>query len=355
MSSQHHHQLILAREFRGYSQSELSSKVSGLSQPNLSKYEKGLGGLSEELLKKIMNELKIPFNFLMEKVYCNIENAHFRKRTTITKKHKRKLESVIKVTAYMVDKLNESIDWPDFTLTPLDINEGYTPEYIAQFTRKKLGLTQFMAVKDICSLLENHGVLIVEQNVSSEKFDGVSIITNNGTPLIIINKSIPNDRKRFTIAHELGHILMHIAGDFAISTHRDKEQEANNFASEFLMPKAAIFNTLLNLKYSDLRDIKSFWLTSFASIIRRAKDLGCITAQRCTNLYIELSRRGQRKIEPWPVFIDSPNLYTEAYNIHCNVLNYSKDDFINGFSLSLDILIDLLFPKTKVSPTLRVV
>lgn len=48
-------QLIFAREYRGYSQTELASKIIGLSQSNLSKYEKGVGTLSADVLNRIID------------------------------------------------------------------------------------------------------------------------------------------------------------------------------------------------------------------------------------------------------------------------------------------------------------
>ena len=48
-------QIIFAREYRGYSQTELASKIVGLSQSNLSKYEKGIGPLSTDVLNRIID------------------------------------------------------------------------------------------------------------------------------------------------------------------------------------------------------------------------------------------------------------------------------------------------------------
>src|SRR5690606_5820245 len=92
-------------------------------------------------------------------------------------------------------------------------------------------------VKNIFSLLEKNGIIIYELD-TIEKFDGVSFVTKEGYPVIIVNKNYSNDRKRFTIAHELGHLLMHDDKNFPISefrTDKIKENEANVFASEFLM------------------------------------------------------------------------------------------------------------------------
>src|SRR5690606_17280228 len=116
--------------------------------------------------------------------------------------------------------------------------DGYTPSYIANHTRKLLKLKPNEPVRNICNLLESNGIIIVEID-AFEKFDGVSFVTDGGNPVIVINKRFSNDRKRFTIAHELGHLLMHSIDNPAIPLHRHKlkEGEANEYASEFLMPK----------------------------------------------------------------------------------------------------------------------
>ena len=62
---------------------------------------------------------------------------------------------------------------------------------------------------------------------------------------MIINGNRSNDRKRLDIAHELGHILMHLFPNIAIPSYRDKEKEAFRFAAEFLMPEKEIKNSLL--------------------------------------------------------------------------------------------------------------
>ena len=236
-----HKQLTFAREFKGYSQTELSNKIQGLSQSNLSKFEKGLGVLSEDLQKKIIDFLGFPEDFYNRKINTIIENANYRKRATVSKTKILKFENKCKVIGYVIDELSESIEWPDFKLAPLNVEDGYAPEYIANYTRRLLKVNVDEPIKNIFSILETAGIIIYEIN-DDEKFDGVSFITDKGNPIIIVNKNFSNDRKRFTIAHELGHILMHNENNFPISSYRDKEKEANQFASEFLMPTVGCWN-----------------------------------------------------------------------------------------------------------------
>lgn len=66
-------------------------------------------------------------------------------------------------------------------------------------------------------------------------------------PEIVVNSAVRGVRRRFTLAHEIGHICIpwhvgsivsHTGGDFAYVDHiyRTLEQEANEFAGELLVP-----------------------------------------------------------------------------------------------------------------------
>lgn len=334
-----HKQLTFAREYRGYSQTQLSNMIEGLSQSNLSKFEKGFGVLSKEIQTKIIDFLDFPSDFFEIRLDYKIENANYRKRTTINKSEIQSIERKSFLTAYIIDQFSESIEWPEFKLKPLDIELGFDPKYVANYTRKLLNLSQDMPVRDINGILESNGIIIYEID-EIDKFDGVSFTTDNGVTIIIINKNYSNDRKRFTLAHELGHILMH--NEFPISSFRDKENEANIFASEFLMPENEIRNALRGLKLSDIGQLKHKWLTSMASIIRRARDLNCIDDNRYKFFMIEMSRNGFTKKEPIEVHIDQPTCFKNAYQIFKDVLNYSIDDFVQSLSLPKDIINEIL-------------
>ncbi|MEN9910177.1 MAG: hypothetical protein RLZZ540_3336 [Bacteroidota bacterium] len=336
-----HKQLTFAREYRSYSQTELADTIKGLSQSNLSKFEKGFGVLSDDIQKKIIEFLDFPFEFFNRKINSSIENANYRKRAAIGKTIIQKFENKCKLIGYLIDEFSESIEWPEFTLAPLNVEEGFSPQYVANYNRKLLKLSKNEPVRNIISLLESNGIIVYEID-EMEKLDGVSFISDKGFPVIIVNKNFTNDRKRFTITHELGHLLLHNENNFPISSFRDKEKEANVFASEFLMPENEIKNSLRYLKMNDLGDLKSYWLTSMSSIIRKAKDLNCIDENRYRFFMIEMSRYGYNKKEPIEVFIDKPTCFKNAYNLFKNELSYDIDDFVNFTALPKDIIDDLL-------------
>lgn len=338
-----HSQITFARDYRGYSQSELATKINGLSQPNLSKHEKGFDVLSNEMVLKVIEYLNFPKEWLFENVSNFSENTHYRKRATLTKRDKTSIELGNRLIGYLIDQMSDSLDWPAFKHVPLDIEEGHTPKSIAQHARKVLGLNNGVSVANIFTLLEAKGIVVVEIN-AHRKFDGVSFITDGGTPVIIINKNFSNDRKRRTVAHEYGHILMHCY--FAIPTHRTekiRELEVAEFTSEFLMPEKYLRPMIQSLRIGDLAELKRYWLTSMTSIVRTAKIMGYITDERYTYFNIELSRGG-RSDDRVKVYIDEPNLFAEAYKIHRKSLGYSKDELAKAFRLPRDIIEDFLEP-----------
>jgi|JFJP01.1.fsa_nt_gi Zn-dependent peptidase ImmA (M78 family) len=97
-----------------------------------------------------------------------------------------------------------------------------------------------------------------------------NIFLENGKYFIQVNTSHAPTRKRFTVAHELGHYYHH--KDFLDKEGKilernnylldQKEVEANAFAAELLMPK-----TYFVKKYNELRQIKKLAEYFFVSEI----------------------------------------------------------------------------------------
>ncbi|WP_099465196.1 helix-turn-helix domain-containing protein [Parabacteroides provencensis] len=337
MNTINYKQVTFAREYRKLTQSDLAKEIKGLSQPNLSKFEKGLGYLSDDVLSKIFNYLGFPDAFFELTISNNIENAHYRRKASVLKSERDQIELSNKMIGYLIDRMGESIDFPSFNFKFVDLEDGFTPKSVAGYARRFLRLDD-RPVVEIISMLERNGIFIVELEEDVDAFDGVSFITDGGTPVIIINKNFSNDHKRYTIAHELGHIIMHLSRSFIFSEGRDKEKEANEFASEFLMPEDSIKKELWGLKLSSLIELKRFWQTSMASIVRRARDLGCINSDKYKYFNIELSRRGYKKEEPLNVYIDRPMLFKEAYRMHKEELEYSDEEIASAFKLPIDII-----------------
>jgi Zn-dependent peptidase ImmA (M78 family) len=110
-------------------------------------------------------------------------------------------------------------------------------------------------------------------DVKSEKMDinisGLIVVKDNKS-FIRYNTQEPVERKRFTIAHELGHFVLHketplfvdkgdkiLYRDFNSSTGElTKEREANNFAASLLMPKRFLENELKKIPKTEKEPIE---------------------------------------------------------------------------------------------------
>jgi hypothetical protein len=116
------------------------------------------------------------------------------------------------------------------------------------------------------------------------------------------------DRQRFTLAHELGHLVLHARRRFV----PDPEDEANRFAGAFLVPRdrAEEFVTT-DVTLRDFAQLKATWGVSIQALIMRCSQLGLIDPARKTSLFKQLSARGWRKNEPVKVHLEVPALFSK--------------------------------------------
>ena len=87
------------------------------------------------------------------------------------------------------------------------------------------------------------GIRMVEGNIAQ---DGYSFITK-GVPCIVVNRNIHPARKRFTAAHEIGHIILGHVGRYQLVNREPSEEDnpiehsANVFASRLLAPACVLW------------------------------------------------------------------------------------------------------------------
>ena len=90
------------------------------------------------------------------------------------------------------------------------------------------------AINNLTILVESAGVIIIESDFGTNGIDGTSLWISETPPLIFINKDLPQDRYRFTLAHELGHLIMHdICGGLTYQSAR-RIQSYRHRAYDFL-------------------------------------------------------------------------------------------------------------------------
>lgn len=338
-----------ARESRGLTQSKLS-KLIGVTQATLSRFEKGALDVAPDTVTKIAQALNYPESFFGRDIRMAGETSLFyRKKASMTVKNLSILESKISILSKSIDELMDSIDIPELRIPAVEPSADNSPQEIAYKIRSYLSVPAG-PIDNIVSLLEKNGVIVMFLDLEDmDKFDGMTMFTENQAPVIWINKNSPNDRKRYNLAHELGHLVMHLRSDDLEKDDKLKEIEANQFAGEFLMPASQCKEDFFNLKYKDLGLKKFYWKVSKAAIIYRAKELKCISEETATYLYVTLGRNGERIKETGQVPIDSPKIVSKMYDLHVNELKYSEQEMtdITGLMPS-DIRSELLNESNNV-------
>lgn len=317
--------LIIARESRGLTQKDLCEKVDGLSQGNLSRMEKGMLPVSDDIIKSISQVLNYPLSFFSKDIVTTKDDSLFyRKRITMTQRVLSNLEARINIVCSIIDGLLESVDVPELSIPHVDVGVGLSPEQVAFNLRKYLRIPSG-PIEGIVSLLEKRGVIVIFMEMD-EKFDGVTKFSQRAQPVMCINSKIPNDRKRFTIAHELGHLVMHLRSSDFVEDEKIMEYQANAFASEFLMPEVDCKADLRTLNYSKLPSLKMYWGVSKAAIIRRAYDLKCLSESTYRYYLMTLSKTGERKVERELINIGQPVVFKKIIDLHMEELGYSEDE-----------------------------
>ncbi len=115
------------------------------------------------------------------------------------------------------------------------------PKAAAEAARSVLGIKDDELIRDMCGLLEDHRVKVMTPKLASDGFFGLSIAGADGGPAVVVNTwdRISVERWIFTAAHELGHLVLHLASYDVKETdeNREQESEADVFAGYFLMPE----------------------------------------------------------------------------------------------------------------------
>lgn len=341
--------VTLAREMRGITQKELVQKVPNLTQGNLSRMEKGLLNIPADTMEQIASQLNFPVKFFSQEDLRNpIANFYYRKRISLPKKELQNIDAIMAIISSCIDNLLTSVELGAPDLPKVEISNNIAPSDVARIARTFFKINPG-PIDNLTEAIEKKGIIIKELNIQSEKFDGITLVTKKSQPILYINSNLPSDRKRFTISHELGHLMMHIPFEFKdTNSQGDFEKEANNFAAEFLMPELEIRKDLNYLTYSKLSLLKEYWKASKSSIVYRAHQLDCITGDKYKNLQIELSRQGERRKEKVEVKFYSPSLLYKIVDFFMTELQYSTVDLCDYLAISIKDFQEFFTPTDNV-------
>lgn len=277
---------------RGFRQDDLARQV-GIAQGSISKLEAGLVALEQDKVAGLASVLRVQPALLSTSFDAVASGCtHFRRRASLKVSDTNQIRAELSFRAHVIGCVRELAAAPPTVLTRRAPDAATPARDIAAEMRKRLDVPPG-PIDNLFAVIESAGCVVTMMDEPELAFDAASLWVDDGRFVaIMINGARPADRMRFTTAHELGHAILH---ETATPT---SEQEADEFASEFLMPAKQIVGDLANLNFDRLSVLKTRWKVSMAAIVRRAVDLDVIPERRYKSLMIELSKAGYRANEP---------------------------------------------------------
>lgn len=320
--------ITLARESRGLTQTELAEKAK-FPQGTVSKLESGVLALTDDAVRVFSRILNYPTSYFSQtdQVYPFGSSTFYHRRLqSVPAATLRKIEAKVNIYRAHIVRLLRSTNLDSrcrFRRSdPSD--HGGRIEELAGLTRAAWHLPPG-PVQDMIRVIEDAGGIVVRFNFETPKMFGLSEWNHPAPPLFFLNDNaeISADRDRFTLAHELGHVLLHdLPGP-------NMEDEANRFAAEFLMPERDIRSHLIPpIKLHTVARLKPFWKVSMAALIQRAHALGIVSENQYVYLRMQLQQKGYRHHEPAELDIkrEQPSLLREIIGAHLRELGYSLNE-----------------------------
>jgi len=319
-----------------------AGEILGMSSTAIAKYERGeLVPNSKKLIEFAKAYGVKVIDILSFYKKPELKFLSFRKKSRLKGE---KLDLLKEIISNEVAKYLEVIELNNdgnkkLSLKIYDCNSIEEVETITEEFRKKvLMINDIYPISDLTSVLENLGILLVyldNPNGIFDDFDGLSEVVN-GIPVIVTLKIEDGARQRFTLAHELGHLILNIK-----DKNLNEEKVCDRFASALLMPKKAMIQdygeTRKTITFYELNAFKEEFKVSYAAIAYRLKDLKIISEHFHRNISIFLRQKIGKK-DPNPINVEKSYQFEKtvykletsdviSVNKACELLGLTADEY----------------------------
>ena len=285
--------LELARKRRGMTKVALAAEI-GVTSRNLRRYQ--VDGLQPKMdcVEAMSLALDFPTDFFFATSLDEImpDNVSFRSLS----------RTPARIRDIITAKCTLTLDLSEWLESEFQLANPVVPRYqvddveLAAEDVRHRWVLGIQPIDDLLRVLERHGVHIFSLGNTSTDVDAVSF-WNEGIPYIFLNMGKTPERTRMDAAHELGHLVLHAHGGHI--RDRNAEQEANAFASAFLMPeRGVVAGVHRGATIAEMIRLKRIWKVSLASLTYRLHRIGVLTRREYTSRFIEIGRNDFRKREP---------------------------------------------------------
>ena len=280
-----------ARLMKGFSMEDLCAAMGNpISKMAISKYESGQLRPNSTILILLSKALDQPIDYFFRPFSVQIDSVRFQKKSRLSAKREHELQETL--ADYMERYLDiENIcnePTPPRALPNEPVKSKEDVKNIVTFIRHQWGFGT-NGILNVLGLLEMQGVKILELNVPIS-FDGMSATINDIFYAIVLNKSLPAEKKRFTALHELGHLIL----NFDKKVSSQEEELCDLFASEMLLPEIELKRLLGNSRKSiappELLTIQAQYGIPYDVILQKAKDSQILTIAKYRALCHQLKQ-----------------------------------------------------------------
>ena len=292
-----------ARVLNGFSLQDLANALDNkISRQALHKYEKGEVLPDSDMINHLSKVFHVQPDFFFRDTKIELGDLEFRKLIKLSVKEQcRIIESTKDLLSRHLELeeilgIETAFENPLKNIPTISSFENIETSVLKLRESWNLGID---TIYNTIELLEDNHIKVISVN-SEDSFDGMQTWLNKTIPVIVINRSNLKsaDRIRFTVLHELGHLLLPL-GDLP---NNIKEKYCNQFAAAMLIPKLAIQKELgisrKKLFIQELGKLKKQYGISIQALIYRCKDLNIISATQCNQLVFIIAQNDWKIIEP---------------------------------------------------------
>ena len=243
--------------------------------------------------------------------------------------------------------LDDFVNYPTVVL-PEHAPEKEQPRYSAEeIDEIALGLRKLWGLgpgplSNVLALLESKGVVVCRYEMGGENVEAFSFWSGSRPFIFIASEKEAGVRRRFDLAHELGHLILHRWVDQAEledkSMLKAVESEADQFAGAFLLPSTSFPHEIYTTRLDAFLPLKERWKVSIQAMVHRCRDLDIIDADQALNLYKQISFRKWRKKEPLDdprrISVEEPRLLRRALELVIQSRTKHPDDILSELRLS---------------------
>ena len=292
------------RELRGWTQTQLAQLIDK-DQSTIAQIEGGRFEASDEIIKLVAFASGFPPSFFRQEQSLDfpLGSLALRAHATLTRREKLRAYRYAQLTFEFADKIGKDVSRVPVSLPRVDAD----PLEAARVTRSQLGLSPDRPIGHLVNTVEKMGVLILLLPLNFPHLDAFSLWAgpNKNVPVMAVAASRPGDRQRFSISHELWHLISIPRG-----TPQEIEKNADKFAAEFLTPIMGIKREMISpFTLTEIAKLKARWGVSMQSLIRRAAELEVISDRQYRYLMQQMSMRGWRRKEPVDVPYEKPTAF----------------------------------------------